>query len=120
MINSIKILGLGLLFITSQDTFAQNVNEKFKSGNLTLKADNIKIDNTTSIVVYEGNVSLTSDNITFDCADKITLDTKNQKMEIYKPKNFKLSSMETVKIKNQINPNFDIITFYPTEGRVEL
>ncbi len=120
MINSIKILGLGLLFITSQDTFAQNVNEKFKSGNLTLKADNIKIDNTTSIVVYEGNVSLTSDNITFDCADKITLDTKNQKMEIYKPKNFKFISMETVNIKNQDKPNLDVVTFYAKEGRLEL
>ena len=120
MKNSIKILALGLLFITSQNTFAQNVDEKIKSGNLALKADNIKIDNTSNIVIYEGNVSLNSHNVTFDSADRIIFDTKNQKMEIYKPKNFKFISMQTVNIKNQNKTNVDFVTFYPKEGRLEL
>ncbi|WHF52407.1 LptA/OstA family protein [Chryseobacterium gotjawalense] len=120
MKNSIKILALGLLFITSQNTFAQNVDEKVKSGNLALKADNIKIDNKTNVVVYEGNVSLSSDNVTFDCADKIVFDTNQQKMEIYKPQNFKFISMKTLMLKNQDKPNFDFVTFYTKEGRLEL
>ena len=120
MKNLIKIIGLGILLSTSQIVFAQSADSKVKFGNIDFKADNIKIDNMTNIIVYEGNVSLNSDNITFDFADRIIYDMNIQKMEIYKPKNFKLSSMETVKIKNQINPNFDIITFYPKEGRVEL
>ena len=120
MKNSSKILALVLLFITSQNIFAQNVDGQIKSGNLALKAEKIKIDNTSNIVVYEGNVSLNSDNLTFDSADRIIFDTKNQKMEIYKPKNFKFISMQTVSIKNQNKPNVDFVTFYPKEGRLEL
>ena len=120
MKNSIKILALGLLFITSKNAFAQNIDEKVKSGNLTFKANKVNIDNTSSIVVYEGNVSLNSDNVTFDSAERIIFDIKNQKMEIYQPKNFKYISMQTVNIKDQNIPNLEVVTFYLKEGRLEL
>lgn len=120
MNNPIKISTIGFLFITSSIVFAQNIDSKLKSENINFKADNIKIDNATNTVFYEGNVSLKSHNISFDSADRIVYDTHNQKMEIYEPKNFKLISMKNVIIKNQNKPNLDIITFYPKEGRVEL
>ena len=120
MNNSIKIVAIGFLLMASPNSFAQNSDSDLKTENITFKADNIKIDNATNTVFYEGNVSLKSHNISFDGAAKIIYDTNNQKMEIYKPKNFKLISMKNVIVKNQNKQNLDIITFYPKEDRVEL
>ena len=117
MNNSIKILAIGFLLMASANSFAQNKDSDLKPGNITFKADNIKIDNTTNTVFYKRNVSLKSHNISFDGADKIIYDTNNQKIEIYKPKNLKLISMKNVIVNKQ---NLDIITFYPKEDRVEL
>ena len=119
MKNFIKIVGLGVSLFTSQIIFGQNLDEKVSYGHLDFKADRIKIDNASNIVVYEGNVSLNSNNVTFDSADKIIFDTKNQKMEIYRPKKFKFISMESVHIKNKNIPYLDFVTFYPKKGRLE-
>lgn len=87
MIKSLKITGVVLLLLCSQQIFSQ---QKSDDDALKFKSENTHRNLQKKITVFTGNVSLSSKAISFENAEKVIVDETTNEVKIYKPKNFKI------------------------------
>ena len=96
------ISGIFMLLLLSQNTFAQ---EQSKMKSFTFKSDKIKRNLEDKTTIYEGNVMIKNDNISFENAERVTIDEKNNTVTIYNPKDFKILHAKTVSKTGGSNKN---------------
>lgn len=107
MERNLKVLGVFLLMLCSQQIFSQ---EKSNDDVLELKGENAKRDLQKKTVIYTGNVSLISKSITFENAEKVIVDETTNELKIYKPKNLKIIHLDSLEKSGKKNEE-DMIVY---------
>ena len=125
MKKSLKIFGTLILIFLAQNYYSQNkqtskaVVENENNNDLKLYADNIVSNDKTKIITFSGNASLYSKSISFDSAEKMVYDTTANKIEIHKPKNFKVYQLKSM-VKNSNSQNQDLVIYDVKENTITL
>ncbi|WP_263603242.1 hypothetical protein [Chryseobacterium sp. PET-29] len=107
MIKSLKITGVVLLLLCSQQIFSQ---QKSDDDALKFKSENTHRNLQKKITVFTGNVSLSSKAISFENAEKVIVDETTNEVKIYKPKNFKIVHVDGL-MKTGKQPDDDVIVY---------
>ena len=122
MKNFARNLTTFILLLIAQNFYSQaNNNNKtveLENQNLKFKADNILENKTTGIITFFGNAALMSDSINFEGAEKIIFNTQTKKIEILKPKNFKIFHLNYL-IKEK-SDNYDLMIYDMKENTLTL
>lgn len=122
MKNFARILTTFILLLIALNFYSQaNNNNKtveLENQNLKFKADNILENKTTGIITLFGNAALMSDSINFEGAEKIIFNTQTKKIEILKPKNFKIFHLNYL-IKEK-SDNYDLMIYDVKENTLTL
>ncbi|OBW39731.1 hypothetical protein AB670_03929 [Chryseobacterium sp. MOF25P] len=96
------ISGIFMLFLLSQNTFAQ---EKQSGDKIDYKSDEVKHNTKEKTIILQGNVVLKTKNISLENAERVTIDEKNNTVTIYNPKDFKILYAKTVSKTDGSNKN---------------
>ncbi|WP_346985121.1 hypothetical protein [Chryseobacterium sp. POE27] len=107
MIKSLKITGVFLLLLCSQQIFSQ---QKSDDDVLKFKSDNINRNLKDKTTVFTGNVSLSSKSISFENAEKVSVNETTNEVKIYKPKNFKIIHVDSL-MKTGEKSDEDVIVY---------
>ncbi|OBS13458.1 hypothetical protein ATE49_12400 [Elizabethkingia miricola] len=107
------ILGFSLF---SHILLAQISSNQKTDDLLKFKSENIVTNKISQITTFTKDVSLDSPFISFNGADQVIYDVKNQKIEILNSKNFKVKKVSSV--SKNIDNKENLITYYIKEDKL--
>lgn len=107
MNKKLKVLGIFLLLLCSQQIFSQ---QKSDDDTLKFKSEKTNRNLQKKITVFTGNVSLSSKAISFENAEKVIVDETTNEVKIYKPKNFKIIHVDAL-MKTGKKSDEDVIVY---------
>ncbi|MDE5439534.1 hypothetical protein KRE40_16330 [Elizabethkingia meningoseptica] len=107
------VLGFSLFsYVLSAQTSSNEKTDDL----LKFKSENIVTNKVTQIATFTKDVSLDSPFISFNGADQVIYDMKNQKIEIQNSKNFKVKKVSSV--SKNLNNKENLITYYIKEDKL--
>lgn len=107
------ILGFSLF---SHTLFAQVISNEKTDDRFKFKSKNIITSKILQVTRFTNDVSLDSPFISFNGADQVIYDEKNQKIEILNSKNFKVKKVSSV--SKNLNNKENLITYYIKEDKL--
>ena len=113
LLKSPILLGASLF---SHILLAQTSSNQKTDDLLKFKSENIVTNKVSQITTFTKDVSLDSPFISFNGADQVIYDVKNQKIEIQNSKNFKVKKVSSV--SKNLNNKENLITYYIKENKL--